>query len=59
MKAFKGWCAGFVKCDLCGFIALYVYHKDTERIQCIHCNNMVHYEISSVAEWISANTKGK
>lgn len=55
----RAWCAGFVKCDLCGFIFLVVYHYNSERIECINCNNMAHYEKSSVVEWKSANAKRK
>ena len=53
------WCAGFVKCDLCNFIWLAVYHEDSERLECKNCSNMAYHEPSSVEEWKNVNTKEK
>jgi len=55
----KGWCAGFLKCDLCANIALYTYHIDTEKIECTNCYNIAFYELSNVEEWKNVNTKEK
>ena len=38
------WIAAKVKCDLCNYEWIAVYHKDSEKLECKNCGNMPHFE---------------
>ena len=38
------WISSIVKCDLCGFEWVAVYHKDCDKLECNGCGNMVDFE---------------
>lgn len=40
----KEWISSKVKCDLCSYEWIAVYHQDSERLECNKCGNMVHFE---------------
>lgn len=41
----RGWISAEVKCPLCGFEWLAVYHINCDRLECDQCKNMVEFEI--------------
>lgn len=43
-KADKNWIGSKVKCDLCGYAWVAVYHKSSEKLECPNCKNMVYYD---------------
>ena len=39
----KGWTGNYVKCDLCGFKWVAVYHESCDKLECKQCGNMVRF----------------
>ncbi len=48
MKDEKGWRSEKVKCDLCGFTWIAIYHESCDKLECKNCNNMVYFEIINI-----------
>lgn len=46
----KVWRSGKVKCDLCSYEWIGVYHKDSEKLECTNCENMVYFESTPLYE---------
>ncbi len=40
----KVWRSAKVKCDLCNYEWIAVYHRDSEKLECTNCTNMSHFE---------------
>jgi len=40
----KEWISSMVKCDLCGFEWVAVYHISCDKLECNSCGNMVDFE---------------
>jgi primosomal protein N' len=38
------WIGSKVRCDLCNFKWVAVYHKDSKKLECKNCGNMSHFE---------------
>lgn len=39
-----GWIGEQVKCDLCAYSWVAVYHSSCDRLECMNCGNMVYFE---------------
>lgn len=40
----KVWRGAKVKCDLCNYEWIAVYHRDCDKLECTNCTNMSHFE---------------
>jgi ribosomal protein L37E len=40
-----GWVSALIKCDLCGHESLSVHKYSCDKLECINCGHMSHYEI--------------
>lgn len=41
----KGWLGSKVKCDLCSYEWVAVYHEDCDKLECPNCNNTVIFQV--------------
>lgn len=44
MRNKKEWKGGKVRCDLCNYEWIAVYHVNCKHLECPNCGNMVYYE---------------
>jgi hypothetical protein len=40
-----GWVGALIKCDLCGHESLSVHHISCDKLECVNCEHMSHYEL--------------
>lgn len=40
-----GWVSALIKCDLCGHESLSVHHISCDKLECVNCGHMSHYEV--------------
>jgi len=40
-----GWVGAIIKCDLCGHESLSVHHVSCDKLECVNCEHMSHFEI--------------
>lgn len=38
------WISAKVKCDLCSYGWIAVYHRDCNKLECTNCTNISHFE---------------
>ena len=43
-EAETGWVSALIKCDLCGHESLSVHHESSDKLECVNCGRMAHYE---------------
>jgi len=40
-----GWISALIKCDLCVHESLSVHHESCDKLECINCGHISHYEV--------------
>jgi ribosomal protein S27E len=40
-----GWISALIKCDLCAHESLSVHHESADKLECVNCGNMSHFEV--------------
>jgi len=48
MESEKVWISAKVKCDLCNYEWIAVYHKDSEKLECDDCENVSYFEVVEI-----------
>ena len=44
-KQETGWVSALIKCDLCSHESLSVHHVSCDKLECVNCEHMSHFEV--------------